>query len=43
MGELKDGQVVRVTDYWREPIRSVRLPARTQRFKEPDAEELTEH
>jgi hypothetical protein len=43
MGELKDGQVVRVTDYWREPFARSDCRRGLSDFKRPDAEELTEH
>jgi hypothetical protein len=43
MGELKDGQVVRVTDYWREPFARSDCRRGLSDLKRPDAEELTEH
>ena len=43
MAELKDGQVVRVTNYWRELFARSECRRGPSDFKRPDAEELTEH
>ena len=41
MGELKDGQVVRVTDYWREPFARSEWRRGLSDLKRPGTEELT--
>jgi hypothetical protein len=43
IGELKDGQVGRGTDYCRERIARSECRRRLSDSKRPDAEELTEH
>ena len=43
IGELKDGRVVRVTDYWRGPFAHSEWRRGLSYLKRPDAEELTEH
>ena len=43
IGELKDGQVGRGTDYWRERFARSECRRRLSDSKRPDAEELTEH
>ena len=43
IGELKDGQVMRVTDYWCELFARSDCRRGLSDLKRPDAEELTEH
>jgi len=43
IGELKDGQIVRVTDDWRDLFARSEWRRGFSDLKKPDAEEMTEH